>query len=378
MDTIIREALKNADIGYENPKRLSVTSPERNEVDRELEEILARTKARIVVVGTGGAGSNTISRLMEVGIEGADTVAVNTDAQDLLYTTSDRKLLIGRELTGGLGAGSIPQIGEEAAKESEEEVKKVIEDADIVFITCGLGGGTGTGSAPVIASIAQKLGALTVAISTFPFAMEGLRRRSNAEMGLEKLRKETDTVIVIPNDKLIEIAPNLPLPAAFKVADEILVRAVKGIAELITKPGLINLDFADVRAVMEDGGVAMIGMGESDTENRAVEAIEKAINSPLLSVDITGAKGALINVGGGEDLTLSEAEKVVEVVSERLDPRANIIWGAQIQDDLKGMLRVMLVITGVKSKQILGTEMAGIEDKEEEDLKSKLGIDFLD
>ncbi len=378
MDTIIREALKNADIGYENPKRLSVTSPERNEVDRELEEILARTKARIVVVGTGGAGSNTISRLMEVGIEGADTVAVNTDAQDLLYTTSDRKLLIGRELTGGLGAGSIPQIGEEAAKESEEDVKKVIEDADIVFITCGLGGGTGTGSAPIIASIAQKLGALTVAISTFPFAMEGLRRRSNAEMGLEKLRKETDTVIVIPNDKLIEIAPNLPLPAAFKVADEILVRAVKGIAELITKPGLINLDFADVRAVMEDGGVAMIGMGESDTENRAVEAIEKAINSPLLSVDITGAKGALINVGGGEDLTLSEAEKVVEVVSERLDPRANIIWGAQIQDDLKGMLRVMLVITGVKSKQILGTEMAGIEDKEEDDLKSKLGIDFLD
>ncbi|GCC11240.1 cell division protein FtsZ [archaeon] len=378
MDTIIREALKNADIGYENPKRLSVTSPERNEVDRELEEILAKTKARIVVVGTGGAGSNTISRLMEVGIEGADTVAVNTDAQDLLYTTSDRKLLIGRELTGGLGAGSIPQIGEEAAKESEEDVKKVIEDADIVFITCGLGGGTGTGSAPVIASIAQKLGALTVAISTFPFAMEGLRRRSNAEMGLEKLRKETDTVIVIPNDKLIEIAPNLPLPAAFKVADEILVRAVKGIAELITKPGLINLDFADVRAVMEDGGVAMIGMGESDTENRAVEAIEKAINSPLLSVDITGAKGALINVGGGEDLTLSEAEKVVEVVSERLDPRANIIWGAQIQDDLKGMLRVMLVITGVKSKQILGTEMAGIEDKEEENLKSKLGIDFLD
>ncbi len=377
MDTIIREALKNAEMGYENPKGLTVTSPGKSDFDRELEELLARTKARIVVVGAGGAGNNTISRLMEVGIEGADTVAVNTDAQDLLYTTADRKLLIGKELTGGLGAGSIPQIGEEAAKESEEDIKEVIEGADIVFITCGLGGGTGTGSAPVVASIAQKLGALTVAIVTFPFAMEGLRRRSNAEMGLEKLRKETDTVIVIPNDKLLEIAPNLPLPAAFKVADEILVRAVKGIAELITRPGLINLDFADVRAVMEDGGVAMIGMGESDTENRAVEAIEKAINSPLLSVDITGAKGALINVVGGEDLTLSEAEKVVEVVSERLDPRANIIWGAQIQNDLKGMLRVMLVITGVKSKQILGTEAAGLQEKEE-DLKSKLGIDFLD
>jgi len=377
LDTIIREALKNAEMGYENPKGLTVTSPGKSDFDRELEELLARTKARIVVVGAGGAGNNTISRLMEVGIEGADTVAVNTDAQDLLYTTADRKLLIGKELTGGLGAGSIPQIGEEAAKESEEDIKEVIESADIVFITCGLGGGTGTGSAPVVASIAQKLGALTVAIVTFPFAMEGLRRRSNAEMGLEKLRKETDTVIVIPNDKLLEIAPNLPLPAAFKVADEILVRAVKGIAELITRPGLINLDFADVRAVMEDGGVAMIGMGESDTENRAVEAIEKAINSPLLSVDITGAKDALINVVGGEDLTLSEAEKVVEVVSERLDPRANIIWGAQIQNDLKGMLRVMLVITGVKSKQILGTEAAGLQEKEE-DLKSKLGIDFLD
>lgn len=376
LDSIIQEAIKNAGVNLENPKRLSSAPTMYSDVDRELQEILEKTKARIVVIGTGGAGNNTISRLMEVGIEGAETVAVNTDAQDLLYTSAHRKILIGKELTGGLGAGSVPQIGEEAAKESEEDLKAVIEGSDIVFITCGLGGGTGTGSAPVIASIAQKLGALTVAIVTFPFAMEGLRRRSNAEMGLEKLRKETDTVIVIPNDKLLEIAPNLPLPAAFKVADEILVRAVKGITELITKPGLINLDFADVRAVMEDGGVAMIGMGESDTENRAIEAIEKAINSPLLSVDITGAKGALINVVGGEDLTLSEAEQVVEVVSQRLDPKANIIWGAQIQDDLKGMLRVMLVVTGVKSKQILGSSPEVQE--EEEDLKSKLGIDFLD
>ncbi len=376
LDSIIQDAIKNAGVSLDNPKRLASAPTLHSDVDRELQELLSKTRARIVVIGTGGAGNNTISRLMEVGIEGAETVAVNTDAQDLLYTSAHRKLLIGKELTGGLGAGSVPQIGEEAAKESEEELKQVIEGSDIVFITCGLGGGTGTGSAPVIASIAQKLGALTVAIVTFPFAMEGLRRRSNAEMGLEKLRKETDTVIVIPNDKLLEIAPNLPLPAAFKVADEILVRAVKGIAELITKPGLINLDFADVRAVMEDGGVAMIGMGESDTENRAIEAIEKAINSPLLSVDITGAKGALINVVGGEDLTLSEAEQVVEVVSQRLDPKANIIWGAQIQDDLKGMLRVMLVVTGVKSKQILGSSPE--VQQEEEDLKSKLGIDFLD
>lgn len=372
MDTIVNEALKN----IATPKKVGLPSLE-SEVDEELQKLLSQAKARIVVIGTGGAGCNTISRLMEVGIEGATTIAVNTDAQDLLYTYADKKILIGKTLTGGLGAGSIPQIGEEAAKESEKELKEAIEGADMVFITCGLGGGTGTGSSPVIANIAQKLGALTVAVVTFPFAMEGLRRRANAEIGLEKLRKEVDTVIVIPNDKLLEIAPNLPLAAAFKVADEILVRAVKGIAELITKPGLINLDFADVRAVMEGGGVAMIGMGESDTENRAMEAIEKAINSPLLNVDITGAKGALINVVGGEDMTLSEAEQVVEAVSQRLDPRANIIWGAQIDDELKGIIRVMLVITGVKSKQILGTEEVE-EVKRETSLKKELDIDFID
>lgn len=368
MDTIIGDAMRRSQASKPATKV---------DLDDELEKILTKTKARILVMGAGGAGGNTISRLMEVGIEGAEAVAVNTDAQDLLYTQAMKKVLIGKELTGGLGAGSIPQIGEEAAKESEEDLKNVIQGADIVFITCGLGGGTGTGSAPVIASIAQKLGALTVAIVTFPFSMEGLRRRGNAEMGLEKLRKESDTVIVIPNDKLLEIAPNLPLTAAFKVADEILVRAVKGVTELITKPGLINLDFADVRAVMEGGGVAMIGMGESDTENRSLEAIEKAVNSPLLSVDITGAKGALINVVGGEDLTLAEAEQVVQVVSERLDPRANIIWGAQVEDDLKGLLRVMLVVTGVKSKQIFGAEESAKPERESS-LRHELGIDFIE
>lgn len=374
METIIGEAIKNADVG----RKSKVGTPlPKVEMDDELENILSQVRAKIVVMGAGGAGCNTMSRMSEVGIEGAEIVAVNTDAQDLLYTHAQKKVLIGRDLTGGLGAGSVPQIGEEAARESEEDLKKVMEGADMVFVTCGLGGGTGTGSAPVIANVAQQLGALTVAIVTFPFSMEGLRRRSNAEMGLEKLRKETDTVIVIPNDKLLEIAPTLPLSAAFKVADEILVRAVKGIAELITKPGLINLDFADVRAVMEGGGVAMIGLGESDTENRAQESIEKAVNSPLLSVDITGAKGALVNVVGGDDMTLSEAEQVVEVVSQRLDPRANIIWGAQIENGLKGIMRVLLVITGVRSKQIIGAEEM-TAPKGAPDLKQELGIDFLD
>lgn len=363
----------------ESVKRTKLgTELQKSAVDEELEKLLSKVKARILVVGAGGAGNNTMSRLMETGIEGAETIAVNTDAQDLLYTNAQRKILIGRELTGGLGAGSIPQVGEEAARESENELKENLQGADIVFITCGLGGGTGTGSAPVIANIAQDTGALTVGVVTFPFSMEGMRRRGNAEMGLEKLRKYADTVIVIPNDRLLDIAPNLPLSAAFKVADEILVRAVKGITELITKPGLINLDFADVRAVMEGGGVAMIGMGESDTEKRATEAIEKAINSPLLSVDITGAKGALVNVVGGEDLSLAEAEQVVEMVAQRLDPKANIIWGAQIDDEMKGLLRVMLVITGVRSKQIFGSGDDIIRPKREGSLKKELGIDFID
>ncbi len=374
METIIGETIKNTDVG----RKSKVGTPlPKVEMDDELEKILSQVRAKIVVIGAGGAGCNTMSRLSEVGIQGAEILAVNTDAQDLLYTHADKKVLIGRELTGGLGAGSVPQIGEGAAKESTEELKRVIEGADMVFVTCGLGGGTGTGAVPVIANIAQQLGALTVAIVTYPFSMEGLRRKSNAEMGLEKLRKETDTVIVIPNDRLLEIAPTLPVSAAFKVADEILVRAVKGIAELITKPGLINLDFADVRAVMEGGGVAMIGLGDSDTENRAQEAIEKAVNSPLLSVDITGAKGALVNVVGGEDMTLSEAEHVVEAISQRLDPRANIIWGAQIENELKGIIRVLLVITGVRSTQIIGAGDTPVPTGAP-DLKQELGIDFLD
>jgi len=373
LESIIGEAMKRGEVsvrakgGREFP---------RTKVDMELEEVLSQLRSKIVVVGSGGAGCNTITRLMEVRVEGATTIAMNTDAQDLLCAYADEKILLGRTITKGLGAGSVPQIGEEAARETEAEIHRALQDADIVFLTCGLGGGTGTGSLPVVAGIAKKAGALTVAIVTFPFTMEGVRRRENAEMGLEKLRRETDTVIVIPNDRLLEIAPRLPLEAAFKVADEILVRAVKGITELITKPGLINLDFADVRTVMEGGGVAMIGMGESNSENRAVEAIEKAINSPLLSVDITGAKGALINVIGGGDLTLEESEKVVEVVSQRLDPKANIIWGSIIDPELEGVLRVMLVVTGVRSKQIIGQRLQ--VTPEERSLRNELGIDFID
>jgi cell division protein FtsZ len=313
-----------------------------NNADAELEELLSKHKATIKVIGCGGAGNNTVTRISEVGVIGAETIAINTDAQDLLYTTSDRKILIGKELTHGMGAGSDPKIGEEAARETEHDIKESIAGADLVFVTCGLGGGTGTGSAPVVADLAKKQGSLVVGVVTLPFSMEGNRRYDNALIGLEKLEAVSDTLIVIPNDKLLELAPDLPLLTAFKVADEILTNSVKGIAELVTKPGLINLDFADIRAVMGGGGVALIGVGESDSENRAVEAVEKAINNPLLDVDTSGATGALINVSGGPDMTLEEARKVVETVSQKLDKDAKVIWGAQIYEDLAKTIRAMI------------------------------------
>lgn len=348
-----------------------------NVADAELEELLKNQRAKIKVVGCGGGGNNTINRMSEVGIKGAETIAVNTDAQDLLYTSADKKILIGREITRGMGAGSIPKIGEDAARESETEIKEALRDADMVFITCGLGGGTGTGSAPVVAETAKKLGALTVAVVTMPFAMEGQRRYENAVIGLEKLENVVDTLIVIPNDKLLELAPDLPLHTAFKVADEILTNAVKGIAELVTKAGLVNLDFADIRTIMGNGGVAMIGVGESDTENRSVESVEKAISNPLLDVDISGANGALINVSGGPDMTLDEARKIVETVSEKLDDDAKIIWGAQINDDLQNVIRTLIIVTGVKSSQIFGPDRK-VSTKRKKEIETELGIEFID
>lgn len=354
------------------------TSPQKvSQIDEELEQLVTKQKAKIKVIGCGGAGGNTINRISEVGITGAETIAINTDAQDLLYVNSNNKILIGKELTCGLGAGSIPQVGEEAARESEHDIKQKLEGADMAFITCGLGGGTGTGSAPIVADIAKKMGILTVAIVTMPFAMEGQRRYENAVYGLEKLENIVDTLIVIPNDKLLDLAPDLPLHTAFKVADEILTNAVKGIAELVTRPGLVNLDFADIRTVMGKGGVAVIGVGESDTENRAIEAVEKAIQNPLLDVDINGAEGALINITGGPDMTLEEARKVVETVSERLDEDARIIWGAQISEDLDKTVRALLIVTGVNSPQIFGPRrLQGSKKKRE--IENELGIEFID
>jgi cell division protein FtsZ len=345
-------------------------------VDDDLRKLLEARKAEIKVVGIGGAGNNTVSRMMQVGIVGAEVVAINTDAQDLLYTDADQKILIGKELTRGLGAGADPHVGMEAAKENKDDIKEALTGADMVFITCGLGGGTGTGAASVVADVAKKLGALCVAIVTLPFTMEGKQRAENARYGLENLENIVDTLIVVPNDKLLEIVPDVSILTAFKVSDEILVNAVKGIAELVTKPGLVNLDFADIKAVMGGSGLAMIGLGESDSENRALEAVEKAINNPLLDVEIDGATGALINVAGGADVTVKECQQIVEAVATKLSPDAKIIWGAQIIKELGDTVRAMLIVTGVKSTQIYGPVKPLTREKAKE-IEKILGIDFV-
>ena len=345
-------------------------------IDEELESLLQKQSTRVKVVGCGGGGGNCVSRMKEVGIKGCEIIAINTDAQDLLYTNVDTKILVGRELTNGLGAGSNPKIGEQAARESEQELRNKLKDSDMVFITCGLGGGTGTGVSPVVAEIAKKNGALTIGIVTLPFTVEGQKRIENAQIGLEKLASIADTLIVIPNDKLLEIAPELPIHTAFKVADEILTNSVKGITELITKTGLVNLDFADVKAVMENGGVSLIGIGESDSQNRARDAVENAINNPLLDVDISGAKGALINIIGGNDMSLDEYKKVMEIIGSKISPDAKIISGAQISPDMENSIKVLLIVTGVKSSQILGSTEIGMSAQKE--LEHELGIDFVE
>jgi len=333
-------------------KPVYASEEQRMREDEELQKVLEESRTIIKIIGCGGSGTNTIQRMTAEGIFGAELFALNTDAQDLLFKKVERKLLIGKKTTRGLGAGSIPRIGEEAARENETDIRSMVEDADMVFVTCGLGGGTGTGSAPVVAQQAQDAGALTIGVVTLPFSAEGTVRIENGKYGLEKLREHTDTLIVIPNDKLLDVAPRLPLNAAFKVADDVLMRAVKGLTELITKPGLINLDFADVRTVMTDGGMAMIGFGEAGGQNKIIESVRKAVNSPLLEVKISDAKAALVNVTGGEDMTVEEAEGALQEVYKMMNSDARIIWGVQISPELKNMLKTLVIVTGVKSDQI--------------------------
>ncbi|MEM3373163.1 MAG: cell division protein FtsZ [Candidatus Anstonellales archaeon] len=324
--------------------------------DEELLKFIEQTRPKISVVGTGGSGSNTLTRLHSIGVDGVTLIAMNTDAQHLLKTKANRKVLLGKKLTRGMGAGSDPKIGEAAAQESIPDIENSIKGSAIVFVTCGLGGGTGTGSAHIIAETARKNDSLTISVVTLPFTSEGKVRMQNALDGLAKLKKASDSVVVIPNDKLLAIVPDLPLDTAFKVSDEILANAVKGIAELVTKEGLVNLDYADLRTILKNSGTAVVGMGEATLDvkakDRALIAVESALNSPLLDVDISTANKALINVIGGEDMTLKEAELIVREVYNRIAPGAHIIWGARIEKNMpKTAIKVLVVLAGVKLPQ---------------------------
>src|SRR5579875_324412 len=322
--------------------------------DREIAEIASRLRVRIKIIGCGGGGSNTINRLSSEGIEGADLIALNTDANHLTTIRTRMRLLIGKKRTRGLGTGAIPQIGEEAAMEDLEKIQKMVQKTDIAFVTCGLGGGTGTGAAPVVAKCAKNAGSLVISVVTLPFTAEGHVRMENAMMGLEKLAAYSDTLIAIPNDKLLKEVPKKPIQEAFQYADSVLSEAMKGITEMITRTGLINLDYADIKTIMKDGGVAMIGIGEaSGGNNRVLAAVNDAITSPLIKADISQAKGCLIRVIGSPNMTVSEAQNAMSAIQDKISPDAKIIWGASIEEDMGDRIRVLVLLTGVKSPYML-------------------------
>jgi cell division protein FtsZ len=346
------------------------SSPE----DEELKKFVEKAKIKIKVVGCGGAGNNTVSRLMQMGIKNVETIAINTDALDLLYTDANKKILIGKETTRGLGAGADISVGKKAAEEQRDEIKNAIKGTDLLFLTAGLGGGSGSGSLPLVAQLAKEMNILTIAVVTLPFLMEGRHRAENARIALEELEQYVDTLIVIQNEKLLEIAPNLTLAEAFKFADEILANAVKGIVDVVMNPGLVNVDFADLKAIIKEGKFGVIGMGESDTEKRAIEAAEKAISHPLLNIEISNGKAALIDIMSDPSITVKESQKVIETVASRLSEDAKIIWGVQIDKNLNGKLKTLVVITGLEKPDYF--KIKGFKKKKE--IEKYLGVEFAE
>ncbi len=329
--------------------------------------------AVIRVIGIGGGGSNAVNRMMDDNISGCEFIALNTDAQALMMSNADRKVLIG---DSGLGAGSNPEVGREAAEKSVNAIREAVKDADMVFVTCGEGGGTGSGAAPIVANIAREEGCLTVAVVTKPFTFEGSKRMNQAEEGIKKLRDDVDTLIVIPNDKLLEIADeNTTLMSAFKLADQVLKAGVRGVTDLITLPGLINLDFADVKSIIKDAGNALLGDGTATGENRAIKAAQVAINSPLIETSIEGAKGILLNISGGSDLKLFEVNEAAEIVRSAASPNANIIFGAVIDENMKDQIKVTIIATGFKDKlmdKVIKTDKAIKSTEKKKKVKEEL------
>ncbi|MDG6243231.1 MAG: cell division protein FtsZ [Methanolobus sp.] len=342
MQSIVQEALKHTEKEKEYRHSIAVN-----------DEFDILGQPRIMIVGCGGAGNNTINRLYNMGIEGAETVAINTDKQHLDLIRADKKILVGKTLTRGLGAGGYPEIGAKAAELARGTLEEIFKNADLVFVTAGMGGGTGTGVAPVVAEIAKEQGAIVVGMVSSPFRVERARA-VKAEEGLEEFRRAADTVIVLDNNRLLEYVPNLPIDQAFSVMDQIISETVKGITETITQPSLINIDYADIRAIMGCGGVAVMLVGESKNQDKSNDVVRAALNHPLLDVDYRGATGSLVHITGGPDLSLKEAEEIAASLTYELSSSANVIWGARISNEFEGKVRVMAIMTGVQSAQVLG------------------------
>ncbi|GAB7094574.1 cell division protein FtsZ [Halolamina litorea] len=338
MQDLVQDALENAE---EEQSMQDVDTGEDEEFG----------SPRIVIIGAGGAGNNTINRLYNIGVEGADTVAINTDKQHLKMIEADTKILVGKSLTEGLGAGGDPEMGERATEMAQGTIQDAIGDADLVFVTAGMGGGTGTGAAPVVANIAKERGAIVVGMVSTPFNVERART-VKAEEGLDKLEDEADSIIVLDNNRLLDYVPNLPIGKAFSVMDQIIAETVKGISETITQPSLINLDYADMSTIMNQGGVAVMLVGETQASDKE-EVVDDAMNHPLLDVDYRGATGGLVHITGGPDLTLKEAEGIADDITERLGASANVMWGARIQEQYKGKVRVMAIMTGVEGGDVM-------------------------
>lgn len=343
VQSILNEALKHSE--KEKEYRQTIT------VDDQADDMFGQP--RILIVGCGGAGNNTINRLYNIGIEGATTVAINTDKQHLDIIRADKKILVGRTLTRGLGAGGDPSVGAKAAEHARGTLEEVFKGMDLVFITAGMGGGTGTGVAPVVADIAKKQGAIVIGMVSSPFRVERARM-VKAEEGLDEFRRAADTVIVLDNNRLLNYVPNLPIDQAFSVMDQLISETVKGITETITKTSLINLDYADVKTIMSCGGVAVMLVGESKNQNKSDDVVRAALNHPLLDVDYRGATGSLVHITGGPDLSLKEAEEIATSLTHELSPNANVIWGARISKEFEGRVRVMAIMTGVQCAQVLG------------------------
>jgi len=353
-DSLIKSALSGASAG--NTPSEPQPEQQRTAEDVEIEKIASQLDVCIKLVGCGGAGCNTVNRCMEDGLSGIQMLAINTDAKHLLTVKSPKKILIGKVTTRGLGAGARPEVGERAAMENELDIKEWLKGSQIVFITAGMGGGTGTSSSFVVGRVSKESRALTIGVVTLPFRSEGELRMENAMAGLSKLAKVCDTTIVIPNDTLIELVPNLPVQAAFKVADELLLQTIKGLTDMLTHAGLVNVDYADLNTILNEGGVSLIGVGDAAGKpmERIEDAVEEALSSPLLGkIDLKDARGALIRVVGGPDMNIEEAAKAAEIITGRIKPEARLIWGCSVEPEMAGKVKIMLIVTGARSQYVM-------------------------